>query len=66
MLKKELGEKPDSIRLFYPDDHPCSTESDTVPRKLTYVEFRIGIVQNCIEAIILIEVDTFLVYVCRP
>jgi hypothetical protein len=29
--KKELGKKPDSIRLLYPDDHPCSTESDTVP-----------------------------------
>ena len=52
-LKKESGEKPDSIRLLYPDDHPCSTESDTVPRKLSYVEFRIRIVRNCTEAIIL-------------
>ena len=57
-IKKELGEKPDSIRLLYPDNHPCSTESDNIPRKLSYVEFRIGIVLNCLEAIILIEVDT--------
>ncbi len=52
-FKKESGKKPDSIRLLHPDDHPCSTESDTVPRKLSYVEFRIRIVQNCTEAIIL-------------
>lgn len=58
-LKKESGEKPDSIRLLNPDDHPCSTESDTVPRKLSYVEFHIRIVRNCLEAIYFIEVDTF-------
>ena len=64
-LKKESGEKPDSIRLLNPDDHPCSTENDTVPRKLSYVEFHIRIVRNCLEAIYLIEVDTFLAHACR-
>ena len=51
-LKKESGEKPDSIRLLYPDDHPCSMESDTVPRKLSYLEFGIRIARKCTEAII--------------
>ncbi len=51
--KKESGEKPDSIRLLDPDDHPCYTESENVPRKLSYVELRIRTVRNCTEAIIL-------------